>query len=198
MSVSLGILFCLYCSFIWRLRGGAWATLLHIHMGTTVTRLVSMFLISLPLAWWFANWWMIPAVTFGLWFGLVLGGYGPFMGMGDHRIVPARTWISFLPKLLGLQPCGVAWDFVGMCFSGVLIYSWVVIMSFAVAMNWFVLVLIPLSGIAFAGVYYLASLIPDNKLPVIPGFTASEHEVFGELGAGLWTGLLLILCALAG
>jgi len=67
-------------------------------------------------------------------------------------------------------------------------------MSIAVSMNWVTGWLIPASGFAFAVVYYLASLVPDEKLPVIPGFTAKEHEVFGELGAGLWTGLLLILC----
>jgi len=194
--LAFSIIYCLFCSFMWRLRGGAWATFLHIYMGTTVTRLVSSFLISLPLAWYMSNWLIVPGVTIGLWFGLVLSGYGPFMGMGSHAFPPAKTWISFFPRLLGLKPQSVAWDFAGMWFCGVLLYSWVIFMSIAVSMNWFALCLIPASGLAFAGVYYLASLVPDEKLPVIPGFTAKEHEVFGELGAGLWTGVLLILCTM--
>lgn len=194
--MAFSIIYCLFCSFMWRLRGGAWATFLHIRMGTTVTRFVSTFFISLPLAWWFGNWWIVPAVTFGLWFGLVLAAYGSYMGMGDHAHTPEKKWLDFFPRLLGLTPYSVAWDFAGMWFSGVLLYSWVVFMSFAVSMNWLTLLLIPASGLAFAGAYLLASWIPDELLPVIPGFTAREHEVFGELGAGLWTGLLLILCAL--
>ena len=184
----------LFCSFMWRLRGGAWSTLLHIHMGTTVTRVVSAFLMSLPLAWWFANWYIVPGVTFGLWFGLVLGGYGPFMGMGDHAFTPAKTWINFFPKLLGLRPYSVAWDFAGMWFSGVLIYSWVVLIAVASSGTLLLLALIPISGLVFAGSYYLMSQIPDSEFPIIPGFTAQEHEVFGELCAGFWTGVLLFLC----
>lgn len=194
MDIALSLFYCLFCSFVWRLRGGAWATLLHVYMGTTITRLVSSFLISLPLAWYMSNWWIVPGVTFGLWFGLVMAGYGPFMGMGDHAITPAKTWISFFPRLLRLKPQSRAWDFAGMWFCGVLLYGWVCLMSFSVSMNLLTLLLIPASGFAFAGVYYLASLVPDEKLPVIPGLTAKEHEVFGELGAGLWTGVLLILC----
>jgi len=194
--ITFSIVYCLFCSVMWRLRGGAWSTFLGIHMGTTVTRFVSMFFISLPLAWWFSNPWIIPVVVFGLWFGLVLAGYGRFMGMGDHAHVPPPTWLYFFPRLFGLKPYGVAWDFAGMWFCGVILYGWVTLAAVLASGNCWLLLLIPASGTAFALSYLLMSWIPDAKFPVIKGFTAQVHEEFGELCAGLWTGALLILCAL--
>lgn len=192
MSILLGLLYCLFCSFVWRLRGGAWATLLNIHMGTTVTRLVSAALISLPLALWTGNLILIPLITVGLWLGLVMAGYGPYMGMGDHAITPASTWINFFPRLFGFKPYSVAWDFAGMWFCGVLLSMFVVAGSVALSHHWLSLVWIVESGFALSLIYWAFSKVPDQYLPVWPGFTAKEHEVFGELGYGLFVGAMLL------
>lgn len=192
MSIALAVAYCLFCSFVWRLRGGAWATLLNIHMGTTVTRLVSAALISLPLALWTGNLILIPLITVGLWLGLVMAGYGPYMGMGDHAITPAPTWINFFPRLFGFEPYSIKWDFAGMWFCGLLLSMFVVAGYVWLDHHWWSLLWIPLSGFGFAGIYLLASKVPDHLWPVWPGFTAKEHEVFGELGYGLFVGAMLL------
>jgi len=102
--LAFSIIYCLFCSFMWRLRGGAWATFLHIYMGTTVTRFVSSFLISLPLAWYMSNWWIVPGVTIGLWFGLVLSGYGPFMGMDHMHSLQPKLGLAFFPGCWDCSP----------------------------------------------------------------------------------------------
>lgn len=196
MSVLLSALYMVFCGFVWRLRGGAWATLLHIHMGTTVTRLVSSLLISVPLAVYWGLWSLIPLITIGMWLGLVLAGYGPFMGMGSHAFPPARTWIEFFPRLLGLAPQSVGWDTAGMWFCGVLLYLPVVLGYCWLASNWLLLLGVPLAAAAFAGSYLIMSKVPKDRLPIWPGFTAREHEVFGEIFTGFATGLVLIVLTL--
>ncbi len=195
-TLAFCIIYCLYCGFMWRLRGGAWATLLHVYMGTTVTRFVSAFLMAVPLLLLSFNWILIPLVTFGLWLGLVMAPYGAFMGMGDHAHTPAKTWVNFFPKLLGFEPYGVKWDFAGMWFCGVMLYMFTAVGYAALWDNWWLLISIPVAATSFAGSYLVLSWIPDEKFPVIPGFNAKEHECNSEILVGIWTGVFLTILTL--
>lgn len=161
------VLFAIWAGFLWRVRGGAWETLLRLPPGTTKARLATAALIAAPLA--IADPWA-AAVAPALFLGMALAGWGHAMDIG--RVAGTRwgdaAWMSgwgvvvVLPSavvagLLG----GVAWPLLA-------------------------------AGALFGPVYALAWHLP--RLPDIPDFAIGPTEwaevaCGAAVGAALWCAL---------
>ena len=186
-AVAFG-LYCLWCGFVWRLRGGALATLIGVRVGTQVTRVICCMLIGSPLAAAHATTIASGAVAGALFGGMVEAGWGPFQGMGlaAPGVAPEASWMRALPLLIGLR-VGTFWhDFVGMAQAGLMCMAGVAIVC-GIVTHWAPLSIVaPLAaGAAFPVAYALARL----RLPTIPNFAAGQS--WGEVGAGILVGAAL-------
>lgn len=182
------IAFCAWCGFVWRLRGGALATLLGVHVGTQTTRALCAAAISLmalpgePA--------LICALVFAaLWCGLAATGWGPFQGDGaSSRVVltPQRSWLRWFPRSLGLVEGSMAYDSVGLLMAGLVCMAPLAIVC-GYAFGWSLLPIgAPLvAGAAFPIPYAIARL----RLPTIPNF--ADGQSWGEVGAGILVGAAL-------
>ena len=182
IAVTLSIFYPIFGFFIWRLRGGAWSTWLGINMGTQVTRFVTGILLSLPLLLIHSTLFFPSLLILAILLGLILAGWGPFMGMGVHTITPSSTWLSIFPKLLGLTPQSFSWDFVGMFFCGIVLILPCVLAFNALGINLWSLAIVPSFAMLFAVIYLIFSKI--SSLPLISNF-ASNAEEWSECGVGI-------------
>lgn len=183
------IVFALWCGFVWRLRGGALATLLRIHVGTDGTRMICSMLIGLPLlAVHFDS--VAPGlIVIAIFGGLKLTGWGPFQGEGLENkpgYVPQKSWMRALPDALGLK-VGTFWhDFVGMTVAGIVCMAPPALVCGWVGAWTLPSVLEPLlAGALFSVAYAIARL----GFPTIPNF--AKGQSWGEVGAGMLVGTAL-------
>lgn len=181
IEVIVSMLFMLYGGMVWRLRGGAWNTWLHIKMGTVLTRIITGFLYALPMVLMTSNFWLLLTVTVGIWVGLMLAGWGPFMTMGTNMTPAKRTWIDVFPRMCGLKPGTVTWDLVGMMVCGVLLFVPIVISMGVISLSWWMVPVILCAAVAFAMIYLTCSRM--TRLPHVPGF-ASGFTEWAEVGVG--------------
>lgn len=101
-------LFAAWCGVVWRMRGGAFATVTHINIGTQPTRAACGLLIAAPLAWLTGDWWLL-GLTPAIFLGLVCVGWAPFMAFGeDDNAYVAGSPFDVLPDLLRI-PRASAW-----------------------------------------------------------------------------------------
>lgn len=190
LSALLKVLFIAYGAVVWRLRGGAWNTWLNISMGTIATRIVTGFLFAMPMALATGSWWLLLSLTLATWLGLSIAGWGPFMTMGNHPTPPKKTWIDIFPKMLGLTPGSVAWDFVGMVACGVLLFTPMVLSFGVIALSWWMIPIVMIASLLFATDYLLWSKAP--QVPNVPGF-ASGYTEWAEVTAGALVSVLLMV-----
>lgn len=189
----------LVSSFVWRVRGGALKTFLRISIGTNATRLLTTSYLALGVSLVAADWILFPVLTLSLMVGLVVAGWGPYMGMGRHSVPAASTWIDVFPKILRLSKSTKQWDFVGLTACGFILFLPMMIAA-AILVNPLALAALPILSLAFAGCYALASILPLEKFPVVPGLVncfnearVYYHEEWAELFVGIVVGLALCL-----
>lgn len=189
MTIAAFVLFCLWCGFVWRLRGGALATLLRVRVSTDVTRAICSVLIVVALAPG-----VIAPLTGGglaiaLMLGLMLAGWGPFQGMGLENVpgyVPEQSWLRALPRLLGLKVGSFWHDAVGMAQAGLVCMApAAIVCGWATAWHAAPICAPLAAGVAFPIPYAIARI----KLPSIPNF--AEGQSWGEVGAGILVGAAL-------
>lgn len=185
--------------FIWRLRGGALKTFLNIKVGTQITRLLTTSFLALNVALITSEWILFPAVTLSLMVGLIIAGWGPYMGMGHHATPATSSWIDIFPKSFKLIKHSRQWDFVGLTACGLILFLPLsVVYSYTISS--LMLATLPVFGLAFAGCYTLASMLPLHKFPIIPGLVSSfnedgvyQHEEWAEVFVGLLVGIALCI-----
>jgi hypothetical protein len=161
--------------------------------------LVTGILLAAPLLLIFFNFWLFAALSLSILLGLIIAGWGPFMGMGHETPPLEPSWIDFFPKLFGFNPITVAWDSTGMLICGVLLYFLPILSFSIISFTWWLILLIVIAAIGFTFIYWITSKIPTNKLIIIPGFTTTAFETLAEILVGVWTSIiLLITCGLVG
>lgn len=77
-----GLLYVLAGAFWWRVRGGAWETLLRLPAGTTKARIATGIALAAPLAWGL-GWWAV-GLAVALWAGMAMAGWGGVMDIGRN------------------------------------------------------------------------------------------------------------------
>jgi hypothetical protein len=170
MIMIAGIAYALWAAFWWRVRGGAWETLLGLPPATTQARLVTAAALAVPLlpvlGWTGAA----PAVL--LFLGMALAGWGDAMDIGRlagtrlRDAVDMSAWglVATAPAAGGVLLLGGTW--------------W----SFTLA------------GLAFGPVYAAAWWWAEQERlphPAIPRFAVGPTE-WAECGAGAAIGLALL------
>lgn len=179
--------------FLWRLRGGALATFIGVHIGTNATRaafdgalVVVLFLLSRNVVALY----LFP----GVFIGLAITGWGPFQGLGappPAGEAPEKSWMRLLPDLLGLKVGSVAHDTVGLIEAGLLcmapnaaLVGYIGSPAYGVLL-WLVGVLFPLG-------YAIPRLVP---LPSFPRFASGG--VWGEFFCGAFVAPALLAALMA-
>lgn len=164
------VAFALWCGFLWRVRGGAWETLLRLPPGTTRARLATAALMALPLPLAGASAALAAGLAAATFLGMAMAGWGRAMDIGRVSgsrwgdAVQMSGWglVAAFPAAAVLAVSGGAW--------------WPMLAA----------------GLAFGPVYALAWHLP--RLPDVPRFAAGPTE-WGEfvvgcaLGAALWMGV---------
>jgi hypothetical protein len=175
--------FCLVLcvAFVWRLRGGALATLLGVKVGTDATRALCAALIALPFAAPNSLPVLLPAGLYiALFVGEMIAGWAPFQEMGlIPANMPEQSWLRWLPLHLGLKIDTFWHDFVGMAEAGVFFMLPMFIVGLWCGHHAWLLLL---AGLGFAPAYAAARL----NLPAIPKF--AEGQSWGEVFAGAIVG----------
>lgn len=161
------LLYALLCGFLWRVRGGAWETLLRLPPSTIAARVATALLVAAPLAVASPR---AVAIAPALFLGMVLAGWGHAMDIG--RIA------------------GTRWgDAIGMSAWGVVAALPVaVVAGFLGGPAWPLIV----AGMLFGPIYALAWHLP--RLPKVPGFAAgptewAEAASGAALGVAIWVSL---------
>jgi hypothetical protein len=174
---------------LWRLRGGAFATLTGLNVGTQATRIASAVLMA-GFLYLLTRHWIVLGFAPCLFVGWILGGWGPFQGMGleaDPGFVPEKSWLRWLPEQLGLKPGTVFHDLVGMAEAGVIAMApsglFVAYLTHWTGLYW---LLVVFAGIGFAPCYLAARLLP---FPTIPKF--AQGQAWGEVLTGVLVGAAL-------
>lgn len=149
-------LFALWCGFLWRVRGGAWLTLLRLPGGTTTARIAVAVLVAAPLILRMPG---AAAIAPALFLGMALVGWGQAMDIGrtggtrwgDAVIMSGWGVLAVLPS-----------TFVAGWLGG---HAWP----------------LPIAGALFGLIYALLWHLPRH--PNWPGFAAGPTE-WAEVACG--------------
>ena len=161
------LLLALWSGFLWRVRGGAWTTLLRLPAGTTKARVGVALAMALPLVA------VQPAAALfapALFLGMALAGWGDAMDIG--RVAGSRWGDAVAMSgwgVVAMLPAAVASGLLG----GV---AWPLLAA----------------GALFGPIYALAWWLP--WLPDVPRFAAgptewAEAACGAAIGAALWVAL---------
>jgi len=165
----------LWGGLVWRLRGGAFARLSGVNLGTQGTRLSCGLLLAGPLAAV-----DIRALLFcpALAIGLSLVGWGPYMGLG--RSTPDRA-VGVVDPVLRVVWRKETWlsDFTGLALCGVICLA--PAMPIAVWLRPATVICLFTAGLAFAPAYALGYAL---RLPTL-GAWVDDATVWGEVLVGL-------------
>lgn len=158
------LILALWCGVLWRVRGGAWETLLRLPATTIGARLACAAAIAgavwplLPLV-------DLPFLAAALFLGMVLPGWGDAMDIGR---VSGTRW--------GDAASMSAWGVVAVLPAAIVLCAWPLL----------------LAGLAFGPIYALAWHLP--RLPRLPRFAEGPTEwaevaAGAALGLALWVTL---------
>ncbi len=169
---------------LWRLGGGALTALTGFSLGTDFARAIRAVLGAI-LCWRFGLYGLaaVPA----LFLGVIIGGWGPFQGMGSG-VSTEPSWKRWLPGALRLKPNTLPYDMLGMAECGVLCMSPAAIVAGVLA-GWHGAAVMLAGGLLFAPAYALARL----PLPAIPRFASGAE--WGEVFTGAVVGGAFALVA---
>lgn len=215
MTALISLIYLVFTPLIWRLRGGAWNTFFGLSLGTNTTRLLTGFLLSIPIALAMLNLWMIPVVTISITSGLMLTGWGPYMGMGSHAYPAKDSWIDFLPKFLGFVKGSMRWDFFGMVASGIIFLIPAIIIGAiytAISFGGLAAIILLSFGIPaaitfsflFGACYLIAKTTNLRDFPRIDGLVSCynkdcvyQHEEWAEVFVGVLIAIFFIILIVA-
>ncbi len=166
MTLLLALLYAVSCGFLWRVRGGAWETLLGFPAAGLVARGTVAVGMALPLLTILP---VVPViqVAAALWLGMALAGWGDAMDIG--RVAGSRWG-----------------DAIAMSAWGVVVALPAAIVTAGLGgQAWPLLV----AGVLFGPIYALAWHLPH--LPDVRGLAAGPTEwaevaCGAALGAALW------------
>jgi|GEM_PF-4376488 len=162
--------YALVCGLLWRIRGGAWESLLGLPPRTTVARLVTAAIMAFPLL---AFTWWAPAFAAALYLGMAMAGWGGQMDIGR----------------IG----GTRWgDAVGMSGWGVVAVTPAAVLAWGLGYPGLAL---QAAGLLFGPVYALAWHLPRlPRLPRLRGVAEGPTE-WAEIvcGAAIGFGLVVVL-----
>lgn len=169
MTLLLGLLYAAWCGVLWRVRGGAWETLLGFPAAGLVARGTVAVAMSLPLLA------VLPTVSLmqvaaPLWLGMALAGWGDAMDIG--RVAGSRWGDAIAMSAWGVVVALPA-AIVAACLGG---QAWPLL----------------LAGVLFGPIYALAWHLP--RLPDVHGLAAGPTEwaevaCGAALGVALWAAL---------
>ena len=166
MIFLLLILYSLWGAFLWRVRGGAWETLLHLPPGTTKARLACAVAFALPLSPFIG--WHASGVALGLMAGLVFAAWGPAMDIG--RVSGSRLL-----------------DTISMTGWGLVTVAPVSLLAWGGGYIWWPILA---AGASF-GVIYAVAWWQKSSLPTIKRFAAGPTE-WAESAVGFVVALALV------
>ncbi len=184
------IFYIMYVAVLWRMRGGAFATLAGVDIGTGWTRAWCGLLMSvgwIPILG--ASAFFLEATIF---IGLSITGWEEFEGMGTETgyLVSEKPgyWMRWLPIKLGLLPVTIPYDLLGMAQAGLVCMAPTALLA-AWLSGWHVMpaIIMLLCGLGFGPAYLLARL----PLPAIPNF--AHGQSWGEVFTGALIGAALVL-----
>jgi hypothetical protein len=176
----------LYCGILWRLRGGAFASLSGINIGTQWTRVACGLLMAGPL--WLVIGWPALMLAVAITLGLMITGWEEFQGMGTESgtLLTEKPgyWMRWLPRALGAKPGTIPYDMLGMMQAGMLCMAPTALVAWALV-NWGAAPGMLMAGAEFAVAYLLARM----DLPGIPEFAKGQE--WGEVFTGVLIGAAL-------
>ena len=116
------------------------------------------------------------------------------MSMGYHPGPDDSTWINFFPKLFGFVPQSIQWDFAGMVFCGILLFSPCIASFGLIHMIWYwwMIPIVIGASILFSAIYYIFRKIGMANLPNIPGYLGAETE-WSEFAVGALLAVVFLL-----
>ena len=144
------VVFAAWCAVVWRARGGAFAAVTGIDLGTQPTRIACGMLIAAPLAWFGRDAWLLGLAP-ALFLGLVAVGWAAFMAYGaDGNVHVAGSPFDWLARVLRI-PTASAWtDAVGWLQIGPACLAPSAALLAALRLGWWWLAV---PAVGFAGVY---------------------------------------------
>lgn len=167
-----------------RLRGGAFSTLTGIRLGTDTARAIYAVPMGAALAI-ASHHFSAFLLAIPLFVGLLITGWGPFQGMGlKAPTTPEKSWMRWLPNLLGLKTGTVGQDAFGLAEAGL-----VFMLPVALVCGWFYgQFIVILAGLLWPVAYGIPRLV---SLPTIPNFASGQS--WGECFTGAFAGIALLL-----
>jgi hypothetical protein len=196
LETVLAVLYIGYAAFVWRLRGGAWQNV-GVFMGTNVTRFVTGILLAAPIAVLNDSWRLYPTLTAAITLGLMIAGWGSYMGMGEHVRMNDLQWSDWPARLLRIKQESVLWDCIGMATVITPMFT-LIVLSFGIITLNLNMVPVGMAGVVlFTFAYWTVSKIPLAKLPTLSNgkdnfIVPQVHEAWAEVAAGSVIGLTLL------
>ena len=177
----------LWGALVWRARGGGFAELTGIDVGTQATRALCGLLLAAPLAWLARDWWLL-GVAPDILIGLIVSGWAAFMAfaLDDNAHVRASPF-DWLPRELGVPQASRWTDALAFLEIGpaCLALTAALLWWRGYAWGW-----IGAPMLAFAPVYYVAN-VARNWLPKWPALRT--QQCWAELAMGAIIGAALAL-----
>jgi hypothetical protein len=198
LETVLAVLYIGYAAFVWRLRGGAWQNV-GVFMGTNVTRFVTGILLAAPIAVLDDSWLLYPTLSAAITLGLMIAGWGSYMGMGEHVRMNDLQWSDWPARLLRIRQESVLWDCLGMATVITPMFT-LILLSFGMIVGLSMLGgVVCLTGIVlFTFAYWVVSRVAETKLPIVYGTTGNgmiaghSHNAWAEFASGGVIGLTLL------
>ena len=176
----------LFCGVMWRMRGGAFATLSGVNIGTQCTRVICGLMMARPLFLVVGLW--VYLIAFAIFAGLAITGWEEFQGMGtetgDLLTEKPKYWMRWLPGALGFSVGTIPYDMLGMAQAG-LVCMVPVALAVGFVRPWSAMLICLGAGVGFAPCYLLARL----NFPTIPNF--AQGQAWGEVFTGALIGTAL-------
>ena len=182
----------LWGAVVWRMRGGAFAAVTGVDIGTNATRAVCGLFLAAPLAWLARDPWLLlvaPAIAVGL----MCVGWGPFMAYAlDNNNHVRASPFDMLPRVLGVPQASRWTDALAWLEMGPLCMAPAALLLWWRGYFWWWLAA---PAAAFAGVYFVCDAAGERGW--LPSWRAIDTpEAWAELAMGALVGAGLALAVL--
>lgn len=191
LYLTLATVFIVYAACVWRLRGGAWANV-GVHIGTNTTRLATGLMLAGPIAMYARSGALFVTITIAITVGLMLAGWGSYMGMGVHSRPNKMQWSDYPALFLRMKPETVLWDCLGMITTTIPMFT-LIVLSFGIVSLTMMMVPVTVVGVVlFTFVYWITSKAQVFVTTKENGIVTSETQPWSEFASGAVVGLTLL------